>query len=79
MYGEIGADKVQLRRKRSKSSGSSLQVERGDKRKKKHTGIDKCQMREMAAGPEKEKKERKRKRNKLYYGSHRAAERVCVE
>jgi hypothetical protein len=57
-------DEARMRRKRSKSSGSSLQVERGNRRKKKDTSNDKCQMREMAAGPEKEKKGRERKRNK---------------
>ena len=51
-------------RERSKSSGSSLQIERGDRGRKENTSKDKCQVREMAAGPEKEKKERKRKGNK---------------
>lgn len=55
-----------MRRERSKSSGSSLQDERGDRRKKRDTSQDKCQMREVAAGPEEEKKETRRKRKQSY-------------
>ena len=81
MYGAIGADKAQMRgRERSKSSGSSLQVERGDRRRKEDTSKDKCQMREKWLLSQKgERRKRERKRSKLYYVSRRAAERVCVE
>ena len=45
MYGAIYADKAQMRRReRSKSSGSSLQNGRGDRRRKEDTSKDKCQM-----------------------------------
>lgn len=68
-----------MKRERRKSSGNSLQVERGDKRKKKDTGNNKCQMREMAAGPEKEKKERKKEKEKQNYTTDRIARlRECV-
>ena len=54
MYGKDRVDEARMRRKRSKSSGSSLQVERGNRGRKENTSNDKCQMREMAAGPEEE-------------------------
>ena len=67
------------RRKRSKSSGSSLQIERGERRKKGDTSKDKCQMRERWLLGQRSRERRGREREtKLYYLSHRAVERVCI-